>query len=73
MKSQINLSPLGTARANVPANTRSVDPETDLLAWLARVRARLNDLYNLDDKIAFIAWELARWQPGLNLPERQTP
>ena len=31
----------------------------------------MNDLYNLDDKIAFIAWELARWQPGLNLPERQ--
>ena len=35
------------------------------------MRARLNDQYNLDDKIAFIAWELARWQPGLNLPEQQ--
>ena len=81
MKGPIELSPFGTAgrpsRAWVSAagsgsTSASVpEPEVALLGWLGQVREPLRTLYNLEDEIAFIAWELARWQPGINLVERQ--
>ena len=48
-----------------------IDPENVLLTWLKKIRKRLNDLYNIDDVVALIAWELARWQSGLTPLERQ--
>ena len=83
MKGPIDLSPFGTARAAVatlgsaaesrPGSAFAVapEPEVALLDWLKKVREPLTTLYNLEDEIAFIAWELARWQPGINLFERQ--
>jgi exodeoxyribonuclease V alpha subunit len=66
----IELSPLGTALAAV--GNRSI-PELDLaiLEWLRQVRENLRTCYNIDDEVGFLAWELARWQPGLELTERQ--
>jgi len=83
MKGPIELSAFGTARtavATVGLATESrsgsafavvPEPEVALLEWLKKVREPLTTLYNLEDEIAFIAWELARWQPGINLIERQ--
>jgi len=85
MKGAIELSPFGTARAAVarvglatesgsasPSPSAVVpEPEIALLGWLGQVREPLRTLYNLDDEIAFIAWELARWQPDITLVERQ--
>jgi exodeoxyribonuclease V alpha subunit len=81
MKCPIELSPLGTALAAV-ANVSSTckpsssspsvpEPEIALLAWLGQVREQLRALYNLEDEVAFIAWDLAHWQPGISLVERQ--
>jgi exodeoxyribonuclease V alpha subunit len=47
------------------------DSEITLLDWLEQIREPLRMLYNLEDEVTFIAWELARWQPGINLIERQ--
>jgi len=83
MKGPIELSPFGTARAAVTSVGLAAvsgfgsqspfvpEPEIALLGWLRHVREQLRALYNLEDEIAFIAWELARWQPGINLIERQ--
>ena len=81
MRSSLELSPLGTARAGVlPAGMAALagtlpgcglDPELGLLQWLLHVRRRLRELYNLEDEVAFLAWELARWQPGISLLQRQ--
>jgi len=83
MKGPSELSPFGTARAAVTTVGLATDPRTGsafavvpepevaLLEWLKKVRESLTTLYNLEDEIAFIAWELARWQPGINLIERQ--
>ena len=72
MKNQIELSPLGTASGFVTVpNTRRIDPDNVLLTWLKKIRERLNDLYNIDDVVALMAWELARWQSGLTPLERQ--
>jgi hypothetical protein len=79
MKSSIELSPFGTARAAVAggdqaSGARVGSPsgsEIALLEWLEQLRVPLNTQYNLDDDIAYIAWELARWQEGLAPRERQ--
>jgi len=79
MKGPIELTPLGTARAAIvigglAASSTSASipaPEIAILGWLGQVREALRTLYNLEDEIAFIAWELARWQPGITLLERQ--
>ena len=46
-------------------------PETALLDWLEQLREPLKTLYNLEDEIVYIAWELGRWQEGLAPRERQ--
>jgi exodeoxyribonuclease V alpha subunit len=79
MKSSIALSPFGTARAAVAGRDPSgaagtgipSSAEIALLAWLEQVREPLGTLYNLEDEVAYIAWELARWQDGLAPRERQ--
>ena len=55
--------------APVPGSTAA--SEQDLLGWYRKIREPLKALYNLEDEIAFIAWELARWQDGLELIEQQ--
>ncbi|WP_422927165.1 exodeoxyribonuclease V subunit alpha [Singulisphaera sp. PoT] len=66
-----DLSPLGVARASLARGHSQGDPDAELLRWLAPVRERVRTLYNLDDEIPFLAWELARWQAGLNLEDRR--
>jgi exodeoxyribonuclease V alpha subunit len=63
MKRLTDLSPLGTARAALGATP---DDEAPLLAWLGPVRERLAARFNLDDEVAFLAWELGRWPEGLD-------
>jgi exodeoxyribonuclease V alpha subunit len=70
MKGPIVLSPLGTAREGIGVSGQPV-AELDLLSWLGQVREQLKTLYNLEEEVAFLAWELARWQPGLEAGERQ--
>ena len=41
------------------------------VAGSRKSREPLKALYSVEDEIALIAWELARWQPGLGLLERQ--
>jgi len=70
MSGPIELSPLGTGKQAVAAGRGTGDatfnPAPDLnaalLRWLAPIRQQLKLLYNLEDEIAFIAWELAGWQ-----------
>ncbi len=51
---------------------RTPHPDQELLsAGSGKIREPLKALYNVEDEIALIAWELARWQPGLGLIERQ--
>ena len=45
--------------------------EQDLLDWYRKIREPLKALYSVEDEIALIAWELARWQDGLELIEQQ--
>jgi exodeoxyribonuclease V alpha subunit len=77
MKSSIALSPFGTARAAVARGNLASGiatpacPETALLDWLEQLREPLKTLYNLEDEIVYIAWELGRWQEGLVPRERQ--
>jgi exodeoxyribonuclease V alpha subunit len=70
MKGPLELSPLGTA-LTVVGNGSIPEPETVLLEWLRPVRENLKVCYNIEDEVGFLAWELARWQPGLELAERQ--
>jgi exodeoxyribonuclease V alpha subunit len=70
MKGPIVLSPLGTAREGVGASGQ-LEAELDLLGWLGHIREQLTKLYNMEEDVAFLAWELARWQPGLETDERQ--
>ncbi len=74
MTGPIELSPLGTARAALLANDETIGAnrhEAAMLAWLGQIRARLETEYNLEGEIPAIAWELARWQPGLSAREHQ--
>jgi exodeoxyribonuclease V alpha subunit len=74
MTASIELSPLGTARVALPANAETTGAflqEAALLEWLEKLREPLGTQYNLENEISAIAWELARWQPGLNTSERQ--
>jgi exodeoxyribonuclease V alpha subunit len=70
MKGPIVLSPLGTAREGLGVSGQP-EAELDLLGWLGHLRERLRTLYNMDEEVAFLAWELARWQPGLEADERK--
>lgn len=74
MTASIELSPLGTARSALPGNdqaTGALRQEAAMLAWLGQLREPLETEYNLESEVSAIAWELARWQPGLNLREHQ--
>jgi exodeoxyribonuclease V alpha subunit len=74
MTASIELSPLGTARLALMENDRTrvgSRQEMALLAWLEQFREPLETEYNLDREIALIAWDLARWQPGLGASEHQ--
>jgi len=66
-----DLSPLGVARAVLAESSPQADEDTELLQWLTPIRERVRTLYNLEDEVPFLAWELARWQPGLNPEERR--
>ena len=70
MKGSIELSPLGTAREGIGVSEQPVG-EVELLRWLGHIREQLKTLYNLDEEVAFLAWELSRWQPGLEAGDRQ--
>ncbi|SIN71271.1 DNA helicase/exodeoxyribonuclease V, alpha subunit [Singulisphaera sp. GP187] len=71
MRPLTELSPFGTARAAVSAGAPSGDDdETALLAWLRPVRERLAASFNLEEEVAFLAWELGRLPDGLNRQER---
>jgi exodeoxyribonuclease V alpha subunit len=75
MKGSVDLSPFGTAREAVASETLPPSPgctstsAREILCWLRKVREPLRALYNLEDEIAYIAWELARWQEGLEVGE----
>src|SRR3984957_14997415 len=76
MKSSMGLSPFGSSRVAVAGgdHTSAVvpsDPEIALLEWVEQLREPLRTLYNLEDEIVYIAWELGRWQEGLVPRERQ--
>ena len=62
---------LSQAVISLPASVTPADSELALLDWLEQLREPLKTLYNLEDEISYIAWELARWQEGLALRERQ--
>ena len=77
MKRLFDLSPLGTAREAI-AVTRIIPPpdhsaasEQELLNWYRQIREPLKAQYSIEDEVALIAWELARWQDGLTLIEQQ--
>jgi hypothetical protein len=75
MKGSVDLSPFGTAREAVASESSPPSPGCTstsaraILCWLRKFREPLRALYNLDDEIACIAWELARWQEGLEVGE----
>ena len=77
MKRSIDLSPLGHgARGDcrlrsAPSPGQSAGAEQELLDWYRKIREPLKALYSIEDEVAFIAWELARWQDGLELIEQQ--
>jgi exodeoxyribonuclease V alpha subunit len=77
MKRSFDLSPLGTAREAiadgrpVAATDSSAGLDQELLDWYRKIREPLKALYSVEDEIALIAWELARWQDGLGLFEQQ--
>ncbi|AGA28701.1 exodeoxyribonuclease V subunit alpha [Singulisphaera acidiphila] len=71
MRPLTELSPSGTARAVVATGLPpSEDDEAALLAWLRPVRERIAASFNLEEEVAFLAWELGRLPPGLNREER---
>jgi exodeoxyribonuclease V alpha subunit len=77
MRRPVELSPLGTAREAItsecfhsPTDNTSAS-QSDLLEWCSEIREPLKALYNVEDEIVFVAWELARWQEDLGLVERQ--
>ena len=76
MKRPLDISPFGTAhdavvRANAASADSAEDAERKLFLWYDRVREPLRALYGIEDEVAVIAWELARWQEGLGLIEQQ--
>jgi exodeoxyribonuclease V alpha subunit len=77
MKRSFNLTPLGTARAAIddlwpaPAPDRSATSEQEVLAWYRQIYEPLKAQYSIEDEVALVAWELARWQEGLMLFEQQ--
>ncbi|MHC5544503.1 exodeoxyribonuclease V subunit alpha, partial [Singulisphaera rosea] len=71
MKPTHPLSPLGTARTAFSVHGETIDDESVILDWLSLVRERLGTLYNFEDEVPFLAWELVRWQSGLTLDERR--
>ncbi len=76
MKSSMGLSPFGSSRVAVAGSdhTSAVvpsDPEIALLEWVEQLREPLRTLFNLEDEIVYVAWELARWQEGIAPRERQ--
>lgn len=72
MRPLTELSPFGTARAAVAMGDRadSLGEEQALLDWLRPIRERLAALFNLEEEVAFLAWELARMPAGLDPRER---
>lgn len=71
MRPLTELSPLGTARAVVASGVPAGDDdESALLAWLRPIRERLAASFNLEEEVAFLAWELGRLPDGLNREER---
>jgi exodeoxyribonuclease V alpha subunit len=70
MRTAAPLSPLGTARAAITSVQPADTAEAALLAWLAPVRERLVTAFAVEDEIALLAWELARWPAGLDLDDR---
>ena len=78
MKKALDLSPFGTAREAItvaspaPLAGSLAASESELLSWFRKIRERLKALYSIEDEIALVAWELARWQDGLGLFEQQT-
>jgi len=70
MSRPIELSPLGTAQTAL-GNGPIPEPELALLEWLRQVCENLKACYNIEGEVGVLAWELARWQPGLGLVERQ--
>ena len=77
MKKALDLSPFGTAREAItgaspaPSAGSLAASESELLSWFRKIREPLKALYNIEDEIALVAWELARWQDGLELLEQQ--
>ena len=71
MKKSIKLSPLGTARRALDNEGSVPEQDAALLDWLGQVREQIGALYNLEEEILYIAYELARWQMGINLVERE--
>jgi exodeoxyribonuclease V alpha subunit len=76
VKSSVELSPFGTAQAAVAWGDQAsvaapFGPEIALLKWIEQLCEPLRTLYNQEDEVVYIAWELARWQEGLAPRERQ--
>jgi exodeoxyribonuclease V alpha subunit len=77
MKKALDLSPFGTAREAItvaspaPLAGSLAASESELLSWFRKICEPLKALYSIEDEIALVAWELARWQDGLGLFEQQ--
>ena len=63
------MKPLSSMSAYRDRRTAATDQE--LLSWFAKIAEPLKALYGVEFEVALIAWELARWQPGFGLLERQ--
>jgi exodeoxyribonuclease V alpha subunit len=71
------LSPFGTARAALMAeeslatSTAFDREDVELLDWLRPIGANLELHFNLPEQIVYLAWQLGRWQSGLDPGERR--
>jgi exodeoxyribonuclease V alpha subunit len=70
MSPVVDLSPFGTARADIEGTRAAGDDEAALLGWLGGVRERLVSTFAVEDEVAFLAWEVARWPSGLTVEDR---
>ena len=75
MKRSFDLSPLGSAREAITVSAispgRSPASEQELFDWHCKIRELFKSLYSIEDEVALLAWELARWQHGLMPTEQQ--
>ena len=71
MNGQIRLSPFGTVRSLVDAEGPAVSGPEDLSEFFTHLMSRMG-IFNLEEEIVHIPYELVRWQDGLSDLERKS-